>query len=54
MIGKIRLHLDKAKAALEMLAKADKIIKITHGEKHLLFKENLKPLICQAIMESQQ
>ena len=54
MLGKIQLHLEKAKPALEALTKADKILRITHGEKHSLFKENLKPLLCQAIVESQQ
>ncbi|XP_058803474.1 histone-lysine N-methyltransferase SMYD3 isoform X2 [Phymastichus coffea] len=53
MIGKIKLHLGKSKAALEMLTKAGKIINITHGEKHVLYKENLRPLICQAVAENQ-
>ncbi|XP_014214307.1 histone-lysine N-methyltransferase SMYD3 [Copidosoma floridanum] len=53
MLGKIQLHLEKAKPALEMLNKAEKIIKITHGDNHSLFRDNLRPLLCQAMMESQ-
>lgn len=54
MLGKIQLHLCEAKNALKALTEADKILRITHGEKHSLFRENLKPLLCQAVLESQQ
>ncbi|XP_076673867.1 SET and MYND domain containing, class 3 isoform X4 [Andrena cerasifolii] len=51
LIGKIQLYLEKPKQALEMLKKANSILTITHGEKHSLVRENLKPLLCQATME---
>lgn len=53
MLGKIQMHLGKIKQALEILKKAEKILKVTHGENHSLFKENLKPILFQAVMECQ-
>ncbi|KAL7303539.1 hypothetical protein TKK_0003702 [Trichogramma kaykai] len=51
LLGKIQLHLCKDESALETLKKADEILKITHGEKHIVVRENLKPLLFQAISE---
>nr|XP_034194317.1 histone-lysine N-methyltransferase SMYD3 isoform X2 [Osmia lignaria] len=51
MIGKIQLYLEKPKQALEALKKANGILAITHGEQHTLIRENLKPLLYQAIIE---
>nr|XP_031844235.1 histone-lysine N-methyltransferase SMYD3 isoform X3 [Nomia melanderi] len=51
MMGKIQLYLEKPKQALEALKRAKSILLITHGEKHTLVRENLKPLLHQAIME---
>jgi len=51
-IGKIQLHLKKSKQAFETLKKANTILIITHGDKHSLVKEELKPLLYQALMES--
>lgn len=52
--GKIQLHLDKSKEALKVLEKASKVLMITHGDKHSLVREELKPLLYQAIMESNE
>jgi len=46
------LHLGKPKEALEALNKANMILMITHGDKHTLIKEELRPLLHQAVMES--
>lgn len=51
-IGKIQLHLGKSKQAFEMLKKANAVLMITHGDKHSLVREELKPLLYQATMES--
>ncbi|XP_070171664.1 histone-lysine N-methyltransferase SMYD3 isoform X2 [Polyergus mexicanus] len=51
-IGKIQLHLEKSKEALKVLKKASEVLMITHGDQHSLMKEELKPLLYQAIMES--
>ncbi|XP_076232272.1 SET and MYND domain containing, class 3 isoform X3 [Calliopsis andreniformis] len=51
MTGKIQLYLEKAKQALEVLKKANSILMITHGEKHTLIQEHLKPLLYQATVE---
>ncbi|XP_039311446.1 histone-lysine N-methyltransferase SMYD3 isoform X2 [Solenopsis invicta] len=50
--GKIQLHLGKPKEALRALNKASTILMITHGDKHSLVREELRPLFCQAAMES--
>ena len=52
MMGKIQLHLEKIKEALESLKLANSILLITHGEKHSLVRENLRPLLSQAIAET--
>ncbi|KAL0112790.1 hypothetical protein PUN28_012213 [Cardiocondyla obscurior] len=51
--GKIQLHLGKPKEAFKMLNKASTVLTITHGDKHTLVREELRPLIYQAVMESQ-
>ncbi|XP_011704687.1 PREDICTED: histone-lysine N-methyltransferase SMYD3 isoform X2 [Wasmannia auropunctata] len=50
--GKIQLHLGKPKEALRALNKANTVLMITHGDKHSLVKEELRPLLYQAVMES--
>ncbi|EZA50042.1 histone-lysine N-methyltransferase SMYD3 isoform X2 [Ooceraea biroi] len=50
--GKIQLHLGKSKQAFEVLKKANMVLMITHGDKHSLVREELKPLLYQATMES--
>lgn len=52
MIGKIQLHLGKSKEARKMLTTASSVLMITHGEKHSLVREELRPLIYQATVES--
>lgn len=52
MTGKIQLHLGKSKEALEALEKANTMLAITHGDKHSLMREELRPLLYQAIMET--
>lgn len=52
MMGKIQLHLGKFKQALEVLKKASAVLTITHGDKHSVVREELQPLLYQAIMEA--
>ncbi|KAJ9601497.1 hypothetical protein L9F63_000336 [Diploptera punctata] len=51
-LGKISLYLNKPAYALEMLKNAEKVIKITHGENHSLYKNQLMTLMhqCQSEM----
>ncbi|XP_020291945.1 histone-lysine N-methyltransferase SMYD3 isoform X2 [Pseudomyrmex gracilis] len=51
-VGKIQLHLGKSIEALEALKTANEILMITHGDKHSLLREELRPLLSQAIMDS--
>lgn len=51
-LGKIQLHLGKSMEALEALKTANKILMITHGDKHSLLREELRPLLYQATMDS--
>ncbi|XP_043253965.1 histone-lysine N-methyltransferase ASHR1 [Colletes gigas] len=51
MTGKLQLHLDKSKQAVESLKKAKTVLTITHGEKHIFLRENLKPLLQQVTMK---
>lgn len=48
-IGKIQLYLEMPKEALKYLQEAAKIIRITHGERHCLYKEQLMPLLNEAL-----
>ncbi|KAF9795392.1 hypothetical protein SFRURICE_004764 [Spodoptera frugiperda] len=50
--GKILLFKMEIEKALAQLKCAEKIIKMTHGDRHPLYKEQLLPLLQQAIMES--
>ncbi|XP_032677020.1 histone-lysine N-methyltransferase SMYD3 isoform X2 [Odontomachus brunneus] len=52
IMGKIKLHLRKLKQALEVLKKASAVLMITHGDKHTVVREELRPLLYQAIMEA--
>ncbi|XP_019699760.1 histone-lysine N-methyltransferase SMYD3 isoform X2 [Harpegnathos saltator] len=51
-MGKIQLHLRKLKQALEILKKASAVLTITHGDKHPIMREELRPLLYQAIIET--
>lgn len=51
-IGKIQLYLGKPKEALKMLNQASSVLMITHGDKHSLVREELRPLLHQAVEES--
>lgn len=44
-LGKIELYLEKPVNALQHLKEASVILKVTHGEKHSLYKEQLIPLL---------
>lgn len=37
--------------AVEQLKMSEKILKVTHGNRHPLYKENLLPLLGQAMLE---
>ncbi|XP_045542323.1 histone-lysine N-methyltransferase SMYD3 [Papilio machaon] len=50
--GKILLYKMDLSKALEHLKLAEKILKITHGDRHPLYKEQLLPLLSQAMLES--
>lgn len=49
MTGKIQLHLGKSKEAFRTLSKASTVLTITHGDKHPLLREELKPLLYEAV-----
>ncbi|KAG5325942.1 SMYD3 methyltransferase, partial [Acromyrmex heyeri] len=51
-VGKIQLHLEKPKEAFQALTKANTVLTITHGDKHSIVEEELRPLLYQADMES--
>ncbi|XP_015176483.1 PREDICTED: histone-lysine N-methyltransferase SMYD3 isoform X2 [Polistes dominula] len=48
-LGRIQLHLNKAKQAYDSLRKAQSLLTITHGEKSTLTTENLKPYLYRSI-----
>ncbi|XP_053602088.1 histone-lysine N-methyltransferase SMYD3 [Plodia interpunctella] len=50
--GKILLYKMDLENALEQLKCAEKILRITHGVKHPLYKDQLLPLLTQATLES--
>lgn len=50
--GKILLYKMDIEKAVSQLKCAEKIIKMTHGDRHSLYKEQLLPLLQQAILES--
>ncbi|XP_063709735.1 histone-lysine N-methyltransferase SMYD3-like [Culicoides brevitarsis] len=47
-IGKIELFLEKSVVAFKHLQEAAEILKVTHGEKHSLYKDQLIPLLQEA------
>lgn len=47
-LGKIELFLEKPVNALQHLKEASLILKVTHGEKHTLYKDQLIPLLQEA------
>lgn len=46
-LGKIFLYQNRIKESTINLKEAAKILKITHGENHSLYKEQLIPLLMQ-------
>ncbi|XP_075988833.1 SET and MYND domain containing, class 3 [Anticarsia gemmatalis] len=50
--GKILVYKMESEKALAQLKCAEKIIKMTHGDKHPLYRQQLLPLLQQAIMEA--
>jgi SET and MYND domain-containing protein len=50
-LGKINLYLKKFSEALGMLKNAEKVIRVTHGEQHLLYQDQLMPLVYQTQAE---
>lgn len=51
-VGKIQLFKNNPKEALHNLNRASDIVKITHGEDHNLYRNELVPLLIQAANES--
>ncbi|XP_058059609.1 histone-lysine N-methyltransferase SMYD3 [Anopheles bellator] len=47
-VGKIELNFGTVQAALKSLHEAEKILRVTHGEQHDLYKRSLVPLLCEA------
>ncbi|XP_055638073.1 histone-lysine N-methyltransferase SMYD3 [Toxorhynchites rutilus septentrionalis] len=50
-IAKIQLYMKHVKQALANLNSSEKILRVTHGEEHDLYKKQLVPLLCQAASE---
>ncbi|XP_058449931.1 histone-lysine N-methyltransferase SMYD3 [Malaya genurostris] len=50
-IGKIQLFVKQVEKALKNISDSEKIIRVTHGEEHDLYKKQLVPLLCQAADE---
>lgn len=48
-IGKLELFMNQPINALQHLKEAGTILKVTHGEKHSLYKEQLIPLLNEAM-----
>lgn len=51
-VGKLQLYKSFPKEALHNLNLASDILKITHGEDHNLYRNELVPLLIQAANES--
>jgi [histone H3]-lysine4/36 N-trimethyltransferase SMYD len=51
-LGKLQLYMNRQRDALAMLKEAAKILKVTHGEYHSLYKNDLIPLMYQASVEN--
>lgn len=50
-LGKIQLFLAQPAEALKSIHDGEKILSITHGKEHDLYKNQLVPLLCQAATE---
>ncbi|XP_058816453.1 histone-lysine N-methyltransferase SMYD3 [Topomyia yanbarensis] len=50
-IGKIQLFVKQVEQALKNINNSEKVLRITHGEEHDLYKKQLVPLLCQAADE---
>lgn len=50
-IGKMQLFTKHIKEALTSINESEKILRVTHGEEHDLYKTQLIPLLCQAASE---
>ncbi|GFG31733.1 hypothetical protein Cfor_06286, partial [Coptotermes formosanus] len=50
-LGKINLYLKKISEALSMLKNAETVIRVTHGEQHSLYQDQLMPLVYQTQAE---
>lgn len=50
-LGKIQIYLKHGKEALTNINNSEKILRVTHGEEHDLYKSELIPLLCQAAAE---
>lgn len=50
-IGKMQLYTKHIKEALTNINDSEKILRVTHGEEHDLYKTQLIPLLCQAASE---
>lgn len=50
--GKILVYKMDLQEALIQLKAAEKILKVTHGGRHPLYKEELLPLLRQTLLES--
>ncbi|PNF32480.1 Histone-lysine N-methyltransferase SMYD3 [Cryptotermes secundus] len=47
-LGKINLYLKKFGEALDMLKSAEQVIRVTHGDRHTLYRDQLMPLLNEA------
>ena len=50
-LGKMNLYLKKFNEALSMLKNAEKVIRVTHGERHSLYQDQLLQLVYQTQAE---
>jgi hypothetical protein len=50
-LGKIKKKKKKFSEALSMLKNAEKVICVTHGERHSLYQDQLLPLVYQTQAE---
>uniref|UniRef100_A0AAG5DLL3 MYND-type domain-containing protein n=1 Tax=Anopheles atroparvus TaxID=41427 RepID=A0AAG5DLL3_ANOAO len=50
-VGKMQLYLCQFAEAMKSLHAAEKIVRVTHGEQHDLYRQQLVPLLCDAARE---
>ena len=50
-IGKIQLYRQQIRPAFKNISEAEKILRVTHGEQHILYRTKLIPPLCQAADE---